>query len=278
MLRLFSKTYPKDYPWLKLAIKSIIKLSTEPVEWSIVGDSGSRAEVESVVLQAVQETRGALRYHIAEITDHWPECNGMHGYLSQQWVKMNSHKMMGDGLYWNWDCDVIATKPISSQSFLGKSGKPIYWISQFNSIMNGADAPAHMGRIALIKEIFGMNSIPGNYMRSEIPFEYMRTMPVPIYGNILKICAERVEWHRSLQVLQSGDHRFSEFNVMGQAFHTLFPEAFEWHNCEAEGGSWGGGYVEGGVGSGCFQEHAIISQCWSYGGIPPHIQNFVDAL
>lgn len=279
MLTLFSKTYVNDYPWLKLAIKTVLKLCKDPVEWTIVGDAGAKSQIQDVVLQAVQESKGILKFHIHEVLEHWPECGAIsNGYLAQQWVKMNSHRVMPDGLYWNWDSDVIAIKPFSTQSFVGKSGRPIYWISQFNSIMNGVDRPAHEGRIALVKEIFGLTAIPTNYIRSEIPFEYMRCMPVPLYGNLLKICSERVEWKRSLEVLKSGDHRFSEFNIIGQAFHCLFPEAFEWHNAESDGGSWACGYVEGGVGSGMFQEHGIVCQGWSWGGIPQHIKDFVDNL
>lgn len=279
MLTLATKTWLNDYPWLKLAIKSVLKLSTEAVDWTIVGDAGSKHDIEAVVLQAVQEAKGALRYKIVEVPEHWPEATGIgNGYLAQQWVKMNLHRVMGDDFFFNWDSDVIAAKPFSSQSFMGKSGKPIYWISQFNSIMNGADRPAHEGRIDLLKTIFGLNSIPRDYMGSEVTFEYMRCMPIPLYGGLLKQCSERAEWKRSFDVLKSGDHRFSEFNVIGRAFHVLFPEAFEWRNAEAQGPTWSGGYVEGGVGSGCFQEHAMISQCWSWGNVPPHIQAFVDGL
>lgn len=279
MLKLFSKTWINDYPWLKLAIKSVLKLSTEAVDWTIVGDAGSKHNLEAVVMQAVQESKGMLKYRIFEVPELWPEAAHIgNGYLSQQWVKMNSHMAMGDDLYWNWDSDVIATKPFSSKTFIGKSEKPIYWISQFNSIMNGADKPAHEGRISLVKEIFGLNAIPSDYMKSHVPFEYMRCMPVPIYGNLLRQCSSRIEWRRSFEILKSGDHRFSEFNIIGNAFHTLFPEAFEWRNPESQGPSWSGGYVEGGVGSGAFQEHAMISQCWSWGNVPSHIQAFVDGL
>lgn len=278
-LRLFSKTWVNDYPWLKLAIKSVLKLCKESVDWTIVGDAGSRGDLEAVVQQAVQESGGALRYRLWEVSEHWPEALGMgNGYLQQQWVKMNSHMVMGDDLYWNWDSDVIATKPFSSKTFCGESGRPIYWISQFNSIMNGADRPAHEGRISLLRTIFGLSAIPNEYMSSEINFEYMRCMPIPLYGNLLRQCSSRIEWNRSLEVLKNGDHRFSEFNVIGKAFHILFPETFEWRNAESQGPSWSGGYVEGGVGSGQFQDHAIISQCWSWGHVPPHIQAFVDGL
>lgn len=279
MLTLFTKTYKNDYPWLKLAIKSVLKLSTEAVDWTIVGDAGSRGELEAVVLQAVQESKGALKYRLVDVPEHWPEALAIgNGYLAQQWVKMNAHRVMDQDLFWNWDSDVIATKPFSSKTFLGTSGKPIYWISQFNSLMGGADQGAHEGRIDLLKTIFGLNSIPRDYIGSQVNFEYMRCMPIPLYGGLLRQCSELAEWKRSFDVLKSGDHRFSEFNVIGRAFHMLFPEAFEWKNPESQGPSWSGGYVEGGVGSGQFQEHAFISQCWSWGSVPPHIQKFVDEL
>lgn len=279
MIRLFSKTWVNDYPWLKLAIKSVLKLSTEVVDWTIVGDAGSKHDIEAVVLQGVQESKGALRYKIVDVPEHWPEALAIgNGYLAQQWVKMNAHRVMGDDLFWNWDSDVIATKPFSSKTFLGGSGKPVYWISQFNSIMNGADRPAHESRIELLKTIFGLNSIPKDYMGSEVTFEYMRCMPIPLYGGLLRQCAERAEWKRSFDILKSGDHRFSEFNVIGRAFHVLFPEAFEWRNAEAQAPTWSGGYVEGGVGSGCFQEHAYVTQFWSWSGVTKQAEDFVNSL
>lgn len=280
MLKLFVKTYIKDYPWLKLAMTSVNKLCEEDVSWTVVGDTGSRGELEKVVAQASQASGNKkIVSRIVEAQEHWPEASSIvGGYLSQQWIKMNSHRVMDNSLYWNWDSDVIAIKPFSSKTFLGKSGRPIYWISQFNSIMDGADRPAHEARISLIKEIFGLNSIPQDYMRSKVPFEYMRSMPVPLYGNLLEQCSRTSEWKRSFDTLKNGDHRFSEFNIIGNAFSLLFPEAFEWRNAESQGPTWSGGYVEGGVGSGAFQEHAMISQCWSWGGIPAHIQAFVDSL
>lgn len=278
-LHLFAKTWINDYPWLKLAMTSVNKLCTEDVYWTVVGDQGSKLEIEKVSVQAMQATNKEIAVRIVEAQEVWPEasCIG-NGYLHQQWIKMNSHMIMGDGLYWNWDSDVIAIKPFSSQNFMGKSGKPIYWISQFNSIMNGADRPAHEGRISVMREVFGLSAIPSEYMSSEFPFEYMRCMPSPLYGSLLRQCSSRTEWARAFNMLKTGDHRFSEFNVIGKSFHTLFPESFDWKNAESEGPTWSGGYVEGGVGSGQFQDHAIISQAWSWGGVPQHIQKFVDEL
>lgn len=269
-LTLFSKTWINDYPWLKLAIKSVIKMCKEDVDWTIVCDSGQKNEVEKVVLQAVQESKGVLKYKIVEVLDFWPEAAHIgNGYLSQQWIKMNAHKVMGDGLFWNWDSDVIAIKPFTSRTFIGKSERPIYWFSQFNSLMSGNDRPAHEARIAMMKEVLGLQ---------EIPFEWMRCMPIPMYGAILRNGGNRKEWHKSFDMMRAGDHRFSEFNVIGAFSHMFFPDAYEWRNAEAQGPTWSSGYVEGGVGSGAFQEHGIVCQAWSWGGIPPHIQTFVDNL
>lgn len=270
MIKLCTKTWINDYPWLKLAIKSVLKLSTEAVDWTIVGDAGSKQDLENVVLQAVQESKGALKYRIVEVPEFWPEVAHIgNGYLAQQWVKMNLHKVMGDGLFWNWDSDVIACRPFSSQTFIGKSGRPIYWFSQFNALMSGNDRAAHEARIAMMKEVMQMN---------EIAFEWMRCMPIPMIGQILENGSRRREWQKSFEMMKAGDPRFSEFNIIGQFSQIYFPDAYEWKNAEAEGPTWSGGYVQGGVGSGFIQDHACIMQAWSWGGIPNHVQQFVDSL
>lgn len=269
-LTLFTKTYQKDYPWLKLAMTSVIKMCQEDIFWTIVGDPGSKDDIQKVVSQAMQATNKNVAVRIIESQEHWNDASMIpNGYLGQQWIKMNAHRVMGDGFFHNWDSDVIAIKPFTQKSFFGNSGKPIYWFSQFNSIMDGVDRPAHEARIQMMKEILGLN---------EISFEWMRCMPVPMYGQVLKVASTRHEWGRSFNMMKNGDNRFSEFNVIGQFSHLFFPDAYEWRNAEASGPTWSGGYVPGGVGSGAFQDHAIISQCWSYGGIPAHIEEYVSKL
>lgn len=276
-MKLFSKTWRNDYAWLKLAMKSVLKLSTEPIDWTIVGDEGSKDDLEKIVLQALQETKfseskghGIFSYKTAEALKYWPEIASIsNGYLAQQWVKMMAHRVMGNSQFWNWDSDVIAIKPFSSQTFMGKSGRPIHWFSQFNSLMNGSDRPAHEARIQMMREVFHME---------HIAHEWMRCMPIPMHGEILSHAAQSPEWSRSFDMMKRGDHRFSEFNVIGQFAHLYFPDTFEWKNAESSGPTWSGGYVQGGVGSGQFQEHAIVAQGWSWGGIPQHIESFVNNL
>lgn len=272
MIKLFTKSYEKDFPWLKLAIKSVLKTCTEPVEWRIVVEDGERSNFQPYLDQALQEANGTSRViHVSEASEHFPESLQIQsGYLRQQWIKMVSHRVMGNDFYLNWDSDVIATKPFYSKSFCNKDGKPIYWFSQLNHlILTGEqDRPAHEQRRAITEMVLG-------YKPS---FEWMRCMPVPMIGQILSHASGQPEWTRAFQILASGDHRFSEFNVIGQFCHLYYPNAFDWRNAENNGPTFSGGYVEGGVGSGQFQDHAIVCQGWSYGGIPAHIEKFVNDL
>lgn len=270
MLTLFTKTYINDYPWLKLAMISVSKLCTEDVHWTIVGDAGSRSDLEKVAVQASQASNKSVSTRIVEVQEHWPECSAItNAYLAQQWIKMNAHRVMDDKLFLNWDSDVIAIKPFTSQTFVGKSGRPVYWFSQFNSIMTGSDRSAHEQRMQMMREIFDIK---------KISFEWMRCMPIWLHGQILNHASSQPEWSKAFDMIKNNDHRISEFNIIGQFCHLYYPDAFEWRNAENAAPTWSGGYVEGGSGSGSFQDHAIIAQGWSYGGIPDHVQKFVNNL
>lgn len=271
-LKLFTKSYVNDFGWLKLAIKSVIKLCKEPVEWAIVVEDGESKTFKPFLEQAIQECGNKpIVIGVTEVSQAFPEAKAIQsGYLRQQWVKMNAHKVMGGDLFWNWDSDVIAIRPFDSNTFKNAHGKPIYWFSQINHLMaGGADQAAHEGRRHLTEICLDYH---------HVCFEFMRCMPVPLVGSILAHVSDKAEWEKAYKILVSGDQRFSEFNVMGQYFHLYFPEVFDWRNAENNAPTWSGGYVEGGVGSGAFQEHAIIAQCWSWGGIPAHITEFVNGL
>lgn len=270
MINLFTKTWINDYSWLKLSMKSVLKLCKDPVHWTIVGDHGSTNDIEAIVSQAVKETNSALAYKIIEAPTLWPECVYIgNGYLAQQWMKMNAHRAMGDKIFWNWDCDVIAAKPFSMESFCGKSGRPIYWFSQFNSIINGPYRAAHEARMAMMKEILNIN---------EVSLEYMRCMPIPMNGQILKSGSERHVWVNSFEMMKRGDSRFSEFNVIGLFSHLHFPDAYEWRNAETSGPMWNCGYIEDGKGTVVFQDHALICQFWSWSGVTQQAIDFVNGL
>lgn len=276
-MKLFTKTWVNDFPWMKLALKSVARNYTGlKVEWGIVLDDGTRGDFQKVVDQVKQELEGkpgpVMDINVVEASQLWSD--GVQKisqpYLRQQWIKMTANRLMGPGLFWNWDSDVIAIKPFDAKTFCNHDGKPIYWFSQLNHLIvtGGGDKAAHDGRRALTK-------IATNY---EPSFEWMRCMPVPLIGQVLEHASGQGDWQRAFAIMASNDHRFSEFNVIGQFCHLYYPDAFDWRNAENNGPTWSSGYVEGGVGSGCFQAHATICQAWSWGGVPPHIADYVNNL
>lgn len=261
-MKLFVKTWQNDFQWFKQAMISVIKTCKEPVEWSICIDDGTKNDFGKVLVQVTQETFKPVNAHVYETSQMWPESMYIqNGYLRQQWIKMNAHKVMGNDLFWIWDSDLIAQRPFSSEDFMDKGGKPIYWFTQFNSILGGTDDNAHLGRIQMIKDIYG---IP------EVPFEWMRCIPIPQIGGILRHAAGTSYWSKAHQMLCAGDARFSEFNVIGQFCHQYFPDAFDWRNTH----NYPGKTFSGPLGD----KNFIVSQQWSWGGASEAATEFVKNL
>ena len=265
-MKLFTKSWKNDYPWLKLALKSASKLCRDPIHWTIVVDQGEKTGVQKVISQAMQEAKTSFDYVVYELQEFWPEVNGINGYYAQQWIKMNAHMVMGDGIFFNWDSDVIAVRPFSEKDFYGKSERPIFWISQFNHLLQHGNHEVHRARINVMREVC---SVP------EVGFEYMRCMPIPMNGAILRSASSRQEWSKSLNAIKNTRGGFSEFNIIGLFSHLYFPDAYEWRNADTQGPAWAGGWDQNGN---CFQEHALISQRYSWGGMEKHIEDFVNAL
>lgn len=264
-MRLFCKTWKNDYGWLKYAIKSVLSLSYKSrVNWTIVGDTGSRDDLRKITEQAMQETNIDGTFRIFEAQEHWPEVNGVNGYYAQQWIKMTAHRVMGNDYFINWDSDVIATRAISEDTFRGRSGRPIYWFSQFNCLIQGGDVNVHNERRNVMKEIIG---IP------EVNFEYMRCMPMPMNADILRAGEGRQEWSKSLNAIKSGRGGFSEFNIIGLFSHLHFPDCYEWRNAEQQGPTWSGSWEDAMV-----KDHVKVTQSWSWGGMQKKIEEFVNAL
>lgn len=264
-----TKTWKNDYGWLKYAIRSVLSLNKEGFYWVIVCDNGEKPNVQKVVDQARQEApcpHAMLGFKIYEVQEHWPECNQINnGYFSQQWIKMTANRVMGNEYFLNWDSDVIAVKPISFETFLGKSGRPIYWFSSFNHLIgSGGDRNVHIERMNVMKEVMAIN---------EIPFEYMRCMPVIMNGEILRVGSERAEWSRAFNAIKNGRGGFSEFNIIGLFSHMFFPDSYEWRNAEQQGPTWAGGFADS-----IMQSHAYVCQSWSWGGLTPDVEKFVNAL
>lgn len=265
-MRFFTKSYIGDFPWLELSMKTAGHFCKEPIEWVIVVDSEEETHLLEIVLRANKSNK--LNIQVRTTQDLWPESMDMGGYYRQQFVKMNAHRAM-DGIFWAVDSDVIFQKPFSQSDFLSKSGRPILWFSQYNALMGGADDVAHRSRQDVIQRIF---HIP------EASFEWMRGLPIALNAGILKCGSERQEWRDSEIYLRQGHGGFSEFCVIGEFTHQFFPDAVEFRNAETSGPTFSGGYVQGGAGSGNLDGVSITSQFWSYGGLPPGLADWVNAL
>lgn len=273
-MKLFTKTWQNDWPWLKLAITSVLKTCREPVDWRIVCDDGTRGEVEKVITQAKQsaKSRDLDSFEVVEVSEKFPEALQIQsGYMRQQWVKMNAHRVMGPDLFWNWDSDVIAVKPFDRGTFCNPQGKPVHFFTQLNHLIMTEKDPtaieAHKGRRHITEICLDYN---------HVCFEFMRCMPAPLIGEILQHASTQREWERAYAVMKSGDHRLSEFNIIGQYCHLYYPDAFEWKNASNHE-TWSGGYVLEGDKI-VYQAHAYVAQGWSWNGIPNEVAKFVEAL
>lgn len=262
MIKLFVKTWINDFQWLKQAMISVQKTCTEEVTWNICVDDGTKELFKAVLVQVEQEGKKKLNVNVYEVREVWPESLVIpNGYLRQQWIKMNSNRVMGDDVFWIWDSDLIAMRPFSRADFCGFGDKPIYWFTQWNSIMGGTDDHAHRSRQQMIKDIYGL---------PEIAFEWMRCIPIPQIGGILRHGSGTSYWKKSYDMLRAGDHRFSEFNVIGQFCHLYFPDAFDWRNTV----NYPGKTFSGPMGD----KNFIVSQSWSWGGLPENVVEYVKSL
>lgn len=258
-LRLFTKTYSKDLPWLELAMISVARHCTDPVDWTIVCDRGELNELMATVAKVKSRMGMTIPMGVMEVQSRWPDAAELGpGYIQQQWVKMNAHRVMGNDYFLNWDSDVVALRGFSAASFKNKTDKPIMWFTPFNNLIQGGDARIHKLRQDYIKNIF---------LLPEAPFEWMRCMPLWMNGEILRVGSERPEWERVRTLMKS--HMvdgLSEFNLIGQLSSMFFPDAYEWKNTDNAGPTWSGPLDS---------ETAIVHQAWSWGGVRRDVHDLV---
>lgn len=260
---LFCKTWKNDYPWLKQAIISVGKTCKVDVHWTIVCDDGEKGECQKVIDQAQQQLGKKFLVALIETSEFWPEASKIQsGYLRQQWIKMTAHRVMGKGLFLYWDSDVIGKRPWDSTDIIGNSGKPIYWMSTLSSMQsdNHDQNRAFNERAVLLREIF---SLP------YINFEWMRCMPIAMWGDVLFHGEQSAFWRSSFDAMARSDNRMSEFNVIGQFASMHFIDSFEWRNTLNFPFTFGGPLDD---------SRSFVTQSWSWGGCNDQIINFVKAL
>lgn len=256
-MKLFTKTYFKDLAWFELAISSVMRRCQEPVEWTVICDNGEKNRVKDVFDRANNRLNSKFQLSLFDVNDKWPEAASMgSGYIQQQWVKMTANRVMGNDYFLNWDSDVIALRPFNSTVFKNAMMKPILWFTPFNDLIQGGDQAVHEARRSYIQNIFQIQ---------EAPFEWMRCMPLWMNGGILRVCEERPEWNRTLNLLRSGQvHGMSEFNLIGQMSNTFFPDAYDYKNTQNSFPTWSGPIDS---------QTAIVHQAWSWGSIPDQFRS-----
>lgn len=266
-MRLFTKTWVNDYPWNKISIASVVthlgadeKGKLPDVDWHVVVDDGQRSEFQKVIDQVKQELKyhGPFpEFHIHEMSEKWPEAIQIpRGYHQQQWIKMNAHRVMGNGPFWNWDSDLIAQRYFRPSDLQNGAGKNIYWITPFNALMGQgcppSDLAAHTARKKTMKHVIGFSP----------SFEYMRCLPIAGEGEILRVASETDEWRRAYELFRQANEGVSEFNYIGFFSHLYFPDSYDWRNTQNYKISWKGEWG---------QENCYFYQCWSWGGVPDNL-------
>lgn len=267
-MKLFTKTWKRDLFWLKWAFRSVYKYCDEPVVWHVVTEDDTCAEVRAI---ADECAKNSTTSHNHQIIVHglglWPEVSLIKdSYMGQQWIKMMAHKVIGDDLVWNWDSDVFAQKHFSEADFLGANGLPIYWFSKLDKFKGSVDYGTLRQRADLVQT---MND------NKPVSCEWMRCMPMPLIGKILREGARYALWGKSLQECIAGNRALSEFNVIGQFANEIFPNEFDWRDPDVSGPAWAGSMKSSelidprpGV--------DVVFQNWSWGGPSPEIRHWIQ--
>lgn len=253
-MNLFSKTWINDFEWIELAIYSVLKHCQEPVNWYITTETLNRIALEEVIARARSHfKRNGDNFRTFDCELVWPECQNIHeGYMRQQWIKMNVHKLIGDHTAWNWDSDVIATNPFNTSTFM-QNGKPVQWWDDMNMLIIGGYP---VSRKQTMMDLFNNFSCR----------EFMRCMPIPLHGKTLQEGAKTPLWKRSFDMCASNVRSFSEFNVIGEYCFQNHPDLFTWKNAHREGPTLAGEYGD---------KTKIVSQFWSWGGVNDGIRKLI---
>lgn len=259
-MKLFTKTWHQDLFWLKWAFKSVFKFCDEPVVWHVVAENNICDRIRVIADECTKTTPSKHQHQvIVHNLDTWPDVAKIKDdYMGQQWIKMMAHLVVGDELndiVWNWDSDVLAQRPFKQSDFLGKSGLPIYWFSELDRFKGSNDYGVLRLRADLVESIFD---------GAKVTREWMRCMPIPLNGRILKEGSRSSMWPKAYKECVAGNRALSEFNVIGQFAYLYFNGSFDWKNADTEGPTWGGP-----CGSSSF-----VCQHWSWGGETQEFKNW----
>src|ERR1019366_311999 len=271
-MKLFTKTWEQDLVWLNWAFRSIYKFCDEQIVWHIVVEDDMRGEVRRIADECAKDINTPHRH---EVIIHglvaWPELSAIKDdYMGQQWVKMMAHRVIGDDLVWAWDSDVCAQRHFTEANFLGKNGLPIYWFSEIDRLKSCENNATG----ATFYDIFCKRAkVLESMFSCKVSREWMRCMPIPLIGSILKKGSEHSAWGKAFQECVAGNHMFSEFNVIAQYAYIYFNNSFDWKDEDIDGPTWGG-FQSTFFNRSC-GDATIACQYYSWGGETPEFKNWL---
>lgn len=229
---IFIKSYPKDYPWLEYALRSIRKFVT-----------GYR----QIIL--VIPTRTGINPDLlndADI-DVWLRPEMDPGYLWQQACKLMAPGFSDASLWLYHDSDCIYTKPFHPQDMLTADGRIRLLKTPYAVIERDYQKQG---------KFFPWRGPTQTVLNRPVEFEYMRRFPFLIPTNVIRGFRHHI---RSLHGMYPeeyimGQKSFSEFNALLAYADFEHRNSFEFQNTEE------------------LKElpPTVIRQFWSHAGIEAH--------
>lgn len=230
-LDIFIRTYPKDYPWLAYALKSIHQNVT-----------GFRR-----IIVTTPDASG-----LAHLTDETlievPDLKD--GYLGQQLTKLEAWKFTDADFITYWDSDVIAARKFdiwdeffskysgSWTTFTGEDGatttsvwygggacpvSPIIYYTPYDQLSGG---------------VLKWKAITEKVMGCPVDFEYMRRLPLTYHTATIADACSYIEKHHGMtpaQYIESQPYReFSEFNFIGAVAMLDDTKSYDWRRTDKD--------------------------------------------
>jgi hypothetical protein len=215
---IFIRTYPKDYPWLAYALKSIHQNVTG---WrNIIVASPDCSGLRHLTAERLVE--------VQDLPD---------GYLGQQLTKMEAWKYTDAEYILYWDSDLIAVEKFDICDRLFFLQETTHWDDEKIAAVSTVFKPVLIATpyADLSGPVLKWKPITEKAIGQEVFYEFMRRLPVLHPAAVVEGAYNRLEDLHGMtfrQYLEAQPYReFSEFNYIGAyAFHTPCCCNYEWVN------------------------------------------------
>jgi len=197
------KSYPADYQWLSLCLRSIQKFATG---------------FNQVIVLLPRSDPLPLTAETVVYLDA-PE-----GYLAQQVAKLNADQHTQADYIVHFDSDMVFTRPVTPDFFF-KDGKPIWVVTPFQD-----------------KEMRAWMHVMVKCFHKMPPYEFMRkcsiVAPRWIYAKFREFIQDYHGVTMEQYVMNQPANEYSEYNCLGFFAWLHHREVFHWHDTEIEGCDW----------------------------------------